>query len=59
MKVRIDHDECIACGACYADCPEFFEENEDGMSIVLEAYRDGDPAAGEGPGRGKIKAVDG
>lgn len=29
MEVTIDRDECISCGACYEDCPEFFEENPD------------------------------
>ena len=50
MKVSIDHEECIACGACYADCPDFFEEDDEGMSQVLEAYRvDGNPAVGQVP----------
>jgi ferredoxin len=51
MRVEIDREECIACGACWDDCPEVFEESEaDGMSQVVEAYRvDDDPAAGEVP----------
>ncbi len=51
MKVTIDRDECISCGACYADCPEVFEENEDDyLSQIVEEYRiDGDPATGEVP----------
>jgi len=50
MKVKIDHEECIACGACYADCPDFFEEDDEGMSIVVEAYRvGGDLVVGEVP----------
>lgn len=42
MKVTIDREECIACGACYSDCPEVFEENEeDGFSQIVEEYRTG------------------
>jgi len=50
MKVSIDHEECIACGACSADCPDFFEEDDEGMSIVVEAYRvGGNLTEGEAP----------
>lgn len=42
FKVTIDRDECISCGACWDDCPEFFEENEeDGLSQVTQEYRNG------------------
>jgi len=51
LKVTIDREECISCGACWADCPEFFEENlDDGFSQVVEEYRTGgNPAEGEAP----------
>lgn len=51
MKVQIDREECIACGACCDDCPEVFEEDEaDGSSQIVEQYRvNGDPALGEVP----------
>lgn len=51
MKVTIDRDGCISCGACYAECPKVFEENgDDGWSQVTEPYRvDGNIAAGEVP----------
>jgi ferredoxin len=51
MRVTIDREECIECGACYADCPEVFEESpEDYFSQILEEYRvDDDPAVGEVP----------
>ena len=51
MKVTIDRDECISCGACYADCPQVFEENDDDyLSQIVEEYRvDGDIAVGEVP----------
>lgn len=51
MRVTIDREECIECGACYADCPDVFEESpEDFFSQVTEEYRvDDDPAVGEVP----------
>ncbi len=40
FRVQIDRDECIQCGACYASCPEVFEENaDDGLSQVVTQYR--------------------
>jgi len=49
MKVKIDREECISCGACYAECPEVFEENEDdSLSQITQEYRvDDDIAEGE------------
>jgi ferredoxin len=51
MKVTIERDECISCGACYADCPEVFEENDDDyLSQIVAEYRvDGDPSVGDVP----------
>lgn len=40
MKVKIERDGCISCGACWTTCPDFFEENpDDGRSQVAAAYR--------------------
>jgi ferredoxin len=51
MRVTIDREECIECGACYADCPEVFEESsEDFFSQITEEYRvDDDLGVGEVP----------
>jgi ferredoxin len=51
MKVEIDREECIACGTCWEDCPQVFEENEaDGLTQIAEAYQvNGDPAVGQVP----------
>ena len=35
-KVVVDDDLCIGCGACVSACPECFELNEDGKSVVIE-----------------------
>ena len=33
-KIIVDHDKCIACGACYASYPELFTAGDDGKSQV-------------------------
>lgn len=49
IRVTVARDECIACGACYEECPEVFEEDpQDGLSRIVNAFRvNGDPAAGQ------------
>ena len=32
MKVKVNKDACIGCGACAAICDEVFEINEEGLS---------------------------
>ena len=51
MKVTIDRENCIACGACWSDCEAIFEEHaDDGMSQVAAKFQaGGDPAVGEIP----------
>ena len=50
VKVVIDRDGCISCGACWTSCPEFFQENmEDNRSSVIEKYREGKLGEGEAP----------
>ena len=51
IKVTIERDDCILCGACWSECPEVFEAGpEDGLSQIVEAYQvDGNPAVGEVP----------
>jgi ferredoxin len=53
VKVLIDRDECILCGACWVDCPDVFEEGpDDGLTQVVLVYQvGGDPASGEVPDR--------
>lgn len=34
-KVTVDAEVCIGCGACVSACPECFELNEDGKSVVI------------------------
>ncbi len=51
MRVTIDREQCISCGACYAECPDVYEENgDDSWSRITAPYRvDGNIAAGEVP----------
>lgn len=34
MKVKVNKDACIGCGACAAICDEVFELNDEGLSTV-------------------------
>ena len=35
MKLKVDKDICIGCGACQAICPDVFEIDEDGLAKVI------------------------
>lgn len=35
MKVKVNEDSCIGCGACAAICDEVFEMNDEGLSEVV------------------------
>ncbi|MGI6552443.1 MAG: ferredoxin [Clostridia bacterium] len=35
MKVTVDPDLCIACGACIDVAPELFDWNDDGLSEAI------------------------
>lgn len=49
MRVKVDQELCISCGACIDACPEVFEWNEDdkAQSIVEEVPADVEEQAGE------------
>ena len=36
MKVKVNQEACIGCGACCAYAEEVFEINEDGLSEVVK-----------------------
>ncbi len=41
MKLKINKDLCIGCGACQAICPEVFEIEDDGLaSVIVEDVED-------------------
>lgn len=35
MKVKVNSDACIGCGACTAIAPEVFEMNNEGLSTTI------------------------
>ncbi|MEW6662032.1 MAG: ferredoxin [Bacillota bacterium] len=49
MKVAVDPDLCIACGACIDICPEVYDWNDEGIahSIVEEVPSDAEESARE------------
>lgn len=50
VKVVIDRDGCISCGACWESCPDIFEQNpDDNQSQIVEKYRVGELGEGEVP----------
>lgn len=36
MKVKVNKDACIGCGACAAICDKVFELNDEGLSVAKE-----------------------
>lgn len=34
MKVKVNRDSCIGCGACAAICDEVFEIDDEGLSVA-------------------------
>ncbi len=36
MKVRVNKDACIGCGACEAICPNNFKIDDDGFSEAIK-----------------------
>ena len=34
MKLKVNEDVCIGCGACQAICPDCFELNDEGIATV-------------------------
>ncbi len=35
MKVKVNQDQCIGCGACAAICDNVFEISDEGLSQVV------------------------
>jgi ferredoxin len=37
MQVTIDTDKCIASGGCVFACPEVFDQDDDGIVVLLQS----------------------
>ena len=37
MKVKVDNNSCIGCGACVATCPNVFDLTDDGYAVAKVA----------------------
>lgn len=35
MKLNVDKNVCIGCGACQAICPDVFQIEDDGLAAVI------------------------
>lgn len=60
MKVKVNQDACIGCGACAAICEDIFEINDEGLSVakveeVSEELKDAAVEAGEACPTGAIE----
>ena len=42
MKVTVNQDMCISCGACEATCPNVFEIGEDGAEVKADVIAETD-----------------
>lgn len=49
VKVKVNWDLCIACGVCYALCPQVFEAGPDGKSRVVKEYAEAEANEGTIP----------
>ncbi len=36
MKIAVDQDKCIASGACVLAAPDLFDQDDDGIVLVLK-----------------------
>jgi len=35
MKLKVNEEACIGCGACAAICPDIYNMNDDGIAYVI------------------------
>lgn len=41
MDVEVDQDKCVASGACVMEAPEVFDQDDDGIVVVLNDHPSG------------------
>ena len=43
MKLKVDQDKCIGCGACVSTCPNVFDFNDEGLAhVIVDEVKDED-----------------
>ena len=47
MKVTIDQDGCIECGACEDTCSDVFFLDDNGKACVVDKFQTDGPSVGE------------
>jgi len=62
MKMEVDQDLCISCGACVDVCPEVFDWNSDdkasvSMNEILAEFEDQSNEAAEGCPTNAIREI--
>lgn len=40
IKVRVNKENCISCGSCYASFPEVFAMDDDGTAKVVDQFNE-------------------
>ncbi|MBI4652710.1 ferredoxin [Candidatus Kuenenbacteria bacterium] len=46
-KIIHDREKCIGCGACAALCPDYWEMNDDGKSLLKGAKKNKETGSDE------------
>jgi ferredoxin len=41
MDVEVDQEKCVASGACVMEAPEGFDQDDDGIVVVLKEHPSG------------------
>ncbi|MFW6047830.1 MAG: ferredoxin [Candidatus Natronoplasma sp.] len=49
VKVEVDQDTCIACGQCYATCPEVYQDDGTGTAEIVDEYQENEVYVGRVP----------
>ena len=54
MKIEADRDVCIGAGMCVMTAEEVFDQDDDGIVVVLEVEVPAEHADSAAPGRGEL-----